>query len=56
MIIYSCDGKAEFSAVFSVTRSLKNILICWFAAQETFLGILTNVEIVVMLNVFCGNW
>ncbi len=39
--MYSCDGKAEFSA--SLLQSLVShapseiIIICWFAAQETFL-------------------
>ncbi len=40
-LIYSCDGKAEFSASllqFSVSHDLSEIiLICWFGAQVTFL-------------------
>ncbi len=38
-VIYTFDGKAEFSA--AITSEI--ILICWFAAQETFL-ITVNVE------------
>ncbi len=51
----SCDGKAEFSASLlqsSVSRDPSEIiLICWFAAQETFIFII-NVEIVVLPNSF----
>ncbi len=39
-VIYSCDQSWIFSIitpVFSVTWSSEIILICWFAAQETFL-------------------
>ncbi len=39
-VIYSCDGKAVFSASWlqsSVSHDPSEIiLICWFAAQETF--------------------
>ncbi len=44
--IYSCNQICIFSIitpVFSVTWSSEIILICWFAAQETFL-IIINVE------------
>ncbi len=43
---YFCDQSCIFSIitpVFSVTWSSEIILICWFAAQETFL-IIINVE------------
>ncbi len=40
-MIYSCDGKAEFSASLlqsMVSHDLSEIiLICWFSAEETFL-------------------
>ncbi len=40
-VIYSCDGKAEFSASLlqsSVSHDTSEIiLIYWFSAQETFL-------------------
>ncbi len=45
-VIYFCDQSCIFSIitpVFSVTWSSEIILICWFAAQETFL-IIINVE------------
>ncbi len=46
-LIYSCDGKAEFSSSLlqsSVSHDPpKIILICWFDAQETFL-IIINTE------------
>jgi len=46
-VIFSCDGKAEFSASLlqsSVSHDpSENILMCWFAAQETF-PIIFNVE------------
>ncbi len=41
--------------VFSVTWSSEIILICWFAAQETFL-IIINVENSCADEYFCGNW
>ncbi len=41
VLIYSCDGKAEFSASLlqsSVSHDpLRSILIGWFDAQETFI-------------------
>ncbi len=40
--------------VFSVTWSSEIILICWFAAQETFL-IIINAEIRFAAQYFCGN-
>jgi len=44
-VIYSCDGKAEFSASLLqswVSHDPSGIfLICWFAAQETF----ENIEV-----------
>ncbi len=40
--------------VFSVTWSSEIILICWFAAQETFL-IIINVEDSCAAQYFCGN-
>ncbi len=43
------------TAVFSVTWSSEIILICWFAAQETFL-IIINVENTCADEYFCGNW
>ncbi len=45
-LIYFCDQSCIFSIitpVFSVTWSSEIIIICWFAAQETFL-IIINVE------------
>ncbi len=39
--------------VFSVTWSSEIILICWFAAQETFL-IIINVENSCAASYFCG--
>ncbi len=51
-VIYSCDGKAEFSA--SLLRSFVShdpsevILIYWFSAQETLLILKT----VVVVNIF----
>ncbi len=42
------------TAVFSVTWSSEIILICWFAAQETFL-IITNIENSCAASYFCGN-
>jgi len=51
-VIYSSDGKNEFSASLlqsSVSHDpSKIILICRFAAQETFIIIIINVE-----NSFC---
>jgi len=45
-VIYSCDGKADFSASLlqsSVSHDPSEIsLICWFAAQETFLIIINS--------------
>ncbi len=41
--------------VFSVTWSSEIIIICWFAAQETFL-IIINVENSCAAQYFCGNW
>jgi len=46
-VIYSCNGKAEFSTSSLLQSSGSHdppeiILICWFAAQETLLII--NVE------------
>ncbi len=44
-LIYFCDQNCIFSIitpVFSVTWSSEIILICWFAAQETFLTITGN--------------
>jgi len=39
-VIYSCDGKAEFSASllqYSVSHDPSEIiLLCWFGAQKTF--------------------
>ncbi len=52
--------KAEFSALlaYSSVQShmtlQKFILICWFAAQETFL-IIINVENNCAVQYFCGN-
>ncbi len=48
--------KAEciITSVFSVTWSSEIILICWFAAQETFL-IIISVE-KCAASYFCGNW
>jgi len=44
-LIYSCDGKAEFSASLlqsSVSHDSSEIsVICWFVAQETFLLIIS---------------
>ncbi len=44
IVIYSCDGKAEFSASLlqsSVSHDPSEIIqICWFAAQETFIIII----------------
>ncbi len=47
-VIYSCNVKLNFQhhyiiTVFSVTWSSEIILICWFAAQQTFL-IIINAE------------
>jgi len=46
-VIYSCDGKAEFSASllqYSVSHDPSEIsLIWWFAAQETFILIQINI-------------
>ncbi len=62
-VIYSCNGKAEISASLlhsSVTRDPSEIiLICSFAAQETFIIII----IIIIINVenrcapsyFCGK-
>ncbi len=50
---YSCDGKAEFSAL--LLKSLVShgpseiILRCWFGTQDTFLTI-CNAEAVKLLN------
>ncbi len=41
--------------VFSVTWSSEIIIICWFAAQQTFL-IIINVENSCAAQYFCGNW
>ncbi len=42
--MYSCDGKAEFSAAITAVSHISEIiLICWFGAQELFL-IFINVE------------
>ncbi len=52
--------KAKFSA--SLLQSLVShdpseiILICWFAAQETFLIIIINVENSCAAQCFCRNW
>ncbi len=51
--IYSCHGKAEFSA--AIRSSVSNdsseiILICWFAVQNTFL-IVISLKIFVVLKV-----
>ncbi len=58
-VIYSCDGKAEFSAVvtpiFSVTWSFRNhsnMLICCSRKNR----IIINVEMVVLLNIFVKTW
>ncbi len=56
-VIYFCDQSCIFSiitAVFSVTWSSEIILICWFAAQETFL-IIINVENSHAAQYFCEN-
>ncbi len=42
-------------SVFSVTWSSEIIIICWFAAQETFM-IIINVENSCAAQYFCGNW
>jgi len=46
-MIYSCGGKAEFSAALFQSKVSHDpseiILICWLAAQETFI-IIFNVE------------
>ncbi len=50
-VIYFCDQSCIFSIitpVFSVTWSSEIIIICWFAAQETFLMII-NVK---NINIF----
>ncbi len=48
ILIYSCDGKAEFLALLlqsSVSHDPSEIiLICWFGAQETIIVIISNVE------------
>ncbi len=45
MSVISLMGKLKsiITPVFTVTWSFRNILICWFAAQETF-HIIINVE------------
>ncbi len=56
-LIYFCDQSCIFSIitpVFSVTWSSEIIIICWFAAQETFL-IIINVENSCAAQYFCGN-
>ncbi len=40
--------------VFSVTCSSEIIIICWFAAQETFLNMI-NVKNCFAVEYFCGN-
>ncbi len=47
-------GYSIITPVFSVTWSSEIILICWFAAQETFL-IIINVENSCAAQYFCGN-
>ncbi len=53
--MYFCDDKAKFSASLlqsSVSHdSSEIILICWFAAQETFITII-NVENSLLLSIF----
>ncbi len=52
-VIYFCDQSWIFSIitpVFSVTWSSEIILICWFAAQETFLNIIND-----KTNIFVEN-
>ncbi len=57
MYFFSCDDKAEFSASLlqsSVSHDPSEIiLICGFAAQETFLTLLLSVlKSDVLLNIF----
>ncbi len=50
-VIYSCDGKTEFSVS-------EIILICWFAAQETFLIIINveNIFVEIMIYYHSNVW
>ncbi len=51
-MIYSCDVKAESLLQSSVSYDPSEInLICWLAAQETFI-IIINVKKVVLLHIF----
>jgi len=57
IVIYSCDGKATFSALLvqPVTWSFRNHsnTVCWFGAQEIF--ILINVENRCAEDIFVDN-